>query len=169
MKAEKNKNETNNENRHEEHRLFPMFVDITNKNVIVVGGGLIASRRIKTLLQFGCNIKVISDSLHPDLCAIKASVEWLNRQYEPGDTENTDIVIAATNDRKVNAAVTEECRKNGVTVNVVDCKEDCDFCFPAVVIAGDIVAGLGSSGKNPALTKDAAAKVQDALAQEGSL
>ena len=168
LKAEKN-TESINESRHTEHHLFPMFVDMTNKNVVVIGGGAIATRRIKTLLQFGCKIKVIADSLHPDLYDIEASFQWTNRQYKPGDVEKADIVIAATNDRKVNAAVADECRKYGVAVNVVDCKEECDFYFPAIAINKDVVAGIGSNGKNPALTKEVADVVRKALAQMESL
>ena len=130
---------------------FPMFIDLTDKKVLVAGGGTIALRRVRTLLKFGADIRVIA----PELCGELAQMEEEgkimaeHREYRAGDICGAQIVLAATDDREVNRQIWEECRTAGIIVNVADDKSLCDFYFPAVVMTHEAVIGINSGGADP--------------------
>lgn len=146
-----------------ERAYFPMFVDITGKKVIVVGGGQIALRRVRTLQKFGADIRVIA----PELCegfreledsgALKAEY----RVYRAGDVEGADLVIAATDSTGVNRQVYQECKDRGILVNTADDHRRCDFYFPAVVMTEEVVIGINSGGKNPGKVKEVRREIEE--------
>ena len=138
---------------------FPLFIDLTDKTVVLVGGGTIAARRIATLRLFGCQIKVIS----PTLSCSEEGLTWLQRQYTPGDLDGAFLAVAATNDRAVNRAVGEEARKRGIFVSVADCEAECSFYFPAVCTGENLIAGVVSSGKDHHKTARAAREIRKVL------
>lgn len=138
---------------------FPLFLDLTGKKVVLVGGGTIAARRIGTLRLFGCEIVVIA----PELKAKAEGVTWLQRPYEPGDLEGAVMAIAATDDRQVNHQVGEEARRLGIPVSVADCEAECSFYFPAICTGEDLVAGVVSSGKDHHKTARAAREIRKVL------
>lgn len=143
---------------------FPMFVSLAGKRVQVVGAGVIAARRIATLSRFGCIIEVIAPQLHErcqELYA-KGVFIWHKRPYQKGDC-TADLCLAATNDPAVNAAVTAECRQKGILVNRCDCREDCDFYFPAVVEHDGVIIGLGSDGSDHKKVKTVASQLRKSL------
>ena len=141
---------------------FPMFVDISEKEIVVVGGGNIAARRVKTLLLFSDHITVIAPRLHDSLADLEAEsrITCLHRAYREGDIYNAHIVLAATDDKEVNRSIGEECNILGqkcgrkILFNTADDRTLCDFYFPAVVQTEDIVIGINSGGKNPAKVKE---------------
>ncbi|MEE0252464.1 MAG: precorrin-6A reductase [Acutalibacteraceae bacterium] len=127
---------------------FPFFCNIKNKRILVVGGGIIAQRRIQTLLHFGCQITMITPEC-TDL--LKQHVEQKRitacfRTYQADDCASFDIVLAATNNHTVNEAIVMECKTHQIPVNACHCKELCDFYFPAVVQQDNVVIGVTSSG-----------------------
>ena len=138
-----------------EKAYFPMFVDIKGMKILVVGGGNIALRRVKTLLEFGADVQVIA----PELCAgmkelaAEGKIRSELREYMEGDAESAGIVIAATDSRAVNRAVQEECRHRKIPVNVADDRDSCDFYFPSVVITDEAVIGINSGGEDPGRVK----------------
>ena len=138
---------------------FPLFLDLTGKKVVLVGGGTIAARRIGTLRLFGCKIVVIS----PELKAKADGLTWLQRPYEPGDLEGAFLAIAATDNRQVNHQVGEEARRLGIPVSVADCEAECSFYFPAICTGEDLVAGGVSSGKDHHKTARAAREIRKVL------
>ena len=142
-----------------------MFVDISGKKVLVVGGGAVALRRIRTLLRFGAKISVIAPSLCEELFAFarEGRVEARNREYEGGDVGGMDLVIAATDQKEVNRRVREACREQGIPVNVADDKELCDFYFPSVVMTEDVVVGINSGGTDPGKVKETRGKIEKSL------
>ena len=127
---------------------FPFFCNIKNKQILVVGGGVIAQRRIQTLLRFGCQITMITPECtdvlrqHVEQKRITACF----RTYQAGDCASFDIVLAATSDHTVNEAIVMECKTHHIPVNACHCKELCDFYFPAVVQQDNVVIGVTSSG-----------------------
>ena len=125
---------------------FPMFVDLSGRQVTVVGGGSVALRRSETLLYFGVDIKVIAPEIRSEFYRLdsEGKVVLCNREYQEGDAKGADLVIAASNCREVNRRVYEECQKAHIPVNTADDRELCDFYFPSVVLAEDIVIGLNS-------------------------
>lgn len=138
---------------------FPLFLDLSEKTVVLVGGGTIAARRIGTLRLFGCRIVVIA----PELKANAEGLTWLQRPYRPGDLQGAFLAIAATDDRAVNHQVGEEARQLGIPVSVADCEAECTFYFPAICAGDDLVAGVVSSGKDHHKTARAAKEIRKVL------
>ena len=138
---------------------FPLFVDLTGKHAVVVGGGAIACRRIGVLLDFGAAVTVVSPTLdgHHD------RVRWLIRPYAPGDLDGALLAVAATDHRAVNRVVGEEARRLGIPVSVADRREECTFYFPAVCQGETVLAGLVSRGESHAETARAAKAVRRVL------
>lgn len=145
---------------------FPMFVDLSEKNVVVVGGGNIATRRVKTLLQFTRNVKVIAPKMTEELLDLgrKSYAELLVRPVKRSDFEFAFMVIAATNDRKLNDEIYRVCKEEGIYVNVADDKEKCDFQFPGIFKQEDMVVGIMAS--NPKKARKAFVAIEEAMADE---
>ncbi|NCB63691.1 MAG: NAD(P)-dependent oxidoreductase [Clostridia bacterium] len=138
---------------------FPLFVDLQEKKAVVVGGGVIACRRIGVLLRFGADVTVIA----PELKESFEGITWEKRPYVPGDLTGAFLAVAATDDRLVNRTVGEEAKGLGVPVSVADCRAECTFYFPAVCVGENVVAGLVSEGGDHALAARAAKAVRSAL------
>ena len=151
-----------------EKAYFPMFVDISEKEILVVGGGKIAARRIRTLLDFTVHITVITPALDEKLrqYADLEKFRWVQRKYRESDitgSDKPDIVLAATGDTEVNAEIGRLCRSLGICVNVADKKEMCDFYFPSIVKTEEGVIGINSGGANPGATKRTREKIEEWL------
>jgi glutamyl-tRNA reductase len=138
---------------------FPLFIDLQGKRVVLVGGGTIAARRVNTLRLFGCQMVVIS----PELRFQAEDLEWIPRCYQRGDLEGADLVIAATDQRKVNHQVGEDARKLHIPVSVADREEECTFFFPAICAGDQVVAGVVSHGKDHHATARAAKAIRKVL------
>ncbi len=129
---------------------FPVFADLSGRKIIVIGGGKIALRRVRTLLPFAPVITVIAPRAEEgirELCSAR-KIEWIERAYREGDEDGADIVLAATDCRELNRKIAESCREKRIPVNAADKKELCDFYFPGVIRYGDLVIAVGSGGKN---------------------
>lgn len=125
-----------------------MFVDLSDKNIVVVGGGNIATRRVKTLLQFTRNVTAVAPHLTPDLQELgKAGmVTVVQRSVKRSDLTMAYMVIAATNDHKLNDEIYRVCKEEGIYVNIADDKEKCDFYFPGIFMQDELVVGITASG-----------------------
>ena len=134
---------------------FPLFIDLKEKKVLVVGGGQIALGKIQVLLSFEPDLRVVS----PEACEtlqglmLEQSIPWFQRRYAPSDLVDVAMVIAATSDSEVNRQIYEDCRSLGILINVVDEPELCQFIFPSIVRRGELVIGISTSGHYPALSK----------------
>ena len=141
---------------------FPFFIDIKDKPCLVVGGGMVALRKIEKLLPFGVEITVVS----PAFCAEVEEMEGIQRvqrKFHPTDIVGKLFVIGATDDEAVNQQISELCRKEGTLVNIVDDREKCSFFFPALVKKGGFVAGFSSGGGSPLAAQYIRQKVEDAV------
>jgi len=155
------------------HRFFPLFVDIAGKSVLIVGGGKVALRRVRTLLQFDVHIHIIAENVHDELETLageyrgKVSVE--RRLFRGGDCWGQPsfgrpfFVIAATDRRDLNRAIASECTARNIPVSVADCKEESTFYFPATAATDTIVAGICSGGNDHGAVKAAATKIREAI------
>lgn len=145
---------------------FPIFVDLTDKLVVVIGGGRIATRRIKTLLRFGCSIKVVALQLDDQLRELADSkqIEYVCAAYAEHYLHTAFMVIGATDDRTVNHAVYLAAKSLAIPVNIIDRKEECSFFFPAVFENEHICGGLISKGgQQHGLAKESAARIRELL------
>ena len=144
---------------------FPMFIDLSDKNIVVVGGGNIATRRVKTLLSFTRNIRVIAPKVTMEMMELSKAgyVELLTRPVKRSDFAMAYMVIAATNDRKLNDEIHRICRQEGIYVNVASDREQCDFYFPGIAKDGDTVVGITSGGGDHRLAAKISAVVRQIL------
>jgi len=132
---------------------YPIFLNIGGKKCVVVGGGQVALRKVRTLLKHGASVEVIS----PDPCselsqlAESGEIRVLQRSYRAGDLQDAVIAIAATNDSNTNLEVVKEARRKGVLVNVVDDAECSNFIVPSYVRRGDVTIAISTGGRSPAL------------------
>lgn len=147
---------------------FPVFVDIKGKPCLIVGGGQVAYRKIKTLLQFGASIKVVSPYLCEELIKLKESglINVEQREFINSDIENCFIAVAATSDRHINERVSKYAAERNIPVNVADDFAKCSFLFPSIVKRGEFVIGICSSGSFPAMTAAIREKIDEILPYE---
>lgn len=148
-----------------EKQYFPMFVDISQKDILVVGGGRIAARRVETLLKFAEHITVVSPELNDrfkELVQAK-KVTWIARDFEENDLTGRDMVLAATNQHLVNQQVTKCCREQGILINTADDKTQCDFYFPGMVVDEDVVIGISTGGEHPEKVREIKKRIKTIL------
>ncbi|MEN6372543.1 MAG: bifunctional precorrin-2 dehydrogenase/sirohydrochlorin ferrochelatase [Armatimonadota bacterium] len=147
---------------------YPIAVDLKDKNVLVVGGGTVALRKIETLLDFGAHVTVVSPCVTQDIFELTDSgrVILCERCYESSDVGKCALVIAATNDKEVNLQVSADAQTAGVPVNVVDDPELCSFIVQSVVRRGDLVISIGTGGNSPALAKRVREKIEEVIGPE---
>ena len=146
-------------------RYFPMFIDLSDKKIVVVGGGNIATRRIRTLLQFTRNITAIAPKSTMELQELGKTgyVNLITRPVKRSDFDMAYMVIAATNDRKLNDEIHRICRQEGVYVNVASDREQCDFYFPGIYMEEGLVVGITASGLDHKKARRIRAEIQNAL------
>ena len=135
-----------------EELYFPLFVDLTKKSIIVIGAGKIAARRVKSLLPFVGDMKVIAPEVSSEITEMAASSEGAlvveQRPFESSDLDGADMVLAVTNDKELNTRIGTLCNEKKILVNVSHEKELCDFYFPGVVQKDNVVIGITASGKD---------------------
>ena len=151
-----------------DRKYFPLFLDLSDKDILFVGGGAIASRRIHVLQLFADRITIVAPEADGSILELMESgdVSWIMREFEEEDLEGRDIVFAATNDKELNAAIAEECRRRGITVNVSSDKELCDFYFPGIVMQGETIVGVSASGKDHKIARRVRERIQKVLTEE---
>lgn len=149
---------------------FPIYIELEGKRCIVVGGGNVAAGKVRQLLAFAAKVEVIAPELTPELerLAAEEQITWKQMSFpqdESGEAFLCDcaLVVAATSQREVNVRVSKLCRMHGIPVNVVDVKELCTFYFPAIVKRGDVVVGISTGGKSPALAARIRRELEAAL------
>lgn len=141
---------------------FPLFVSLAAKPVLIVGGGAIASRRARVLLEFGAAVTVVSPDISPEIQEMLDRVRW-RREHYTGLDQAYFLVIAATNQRAVNRRIAEDANQVGIPVSVADCKEESTFWFPAVMRGGGLVAGMVSENGDHGAVKQAAQQIRKCL------
>src|SRR5260370_19363811 len=135
--------------------LFPIFVKLQGRLVIVIGGGTIAEGKIAGLLAAGARVRVISPAISPALAerVRDRKIEWLAKVFEPGCLSGAHLVIAATSALGVNEAAFREAEARGIFCNAVDDIEHCHFYYGSVVQRGDLQIVISTNGKSPALAQ----------------
>ena len=116
---------------------------------MVVGGGAVAGRKARKLLQARASVVVIAPEVAPDIGSV--AVEVREREYREGDLEGAFLAFAATDRREVNAAVAREARELGVPVNVADRPEEGDFSLPSTLRRGRLQVAVSTGGASPTL------------------
>lgn len=141
---------------------FPFFIEIGQESCLVVGGGVVALRKIEKLLPFGVKITVVSPAFCPEVAEM-AGIRRIQRCFQPQDIDGMRFVIGATDDEAVNGQISALCREKNIPVNIVDDREKCTFFFPALVKQGEFVAGFSSGGGSPLAAQFIRKKVEEAV------
>ena len=143
---------------------YPVSLNIGRRKCVVVGGGEVALRKVKALLEHGANVEVISPDLCPELAQLAKSQEisMCHHAYETGDLAGAFLAIVATDDAKINRRVAAEARSMAILVNVVDDAENSDFIVPSYLRRDGLTIAVSTSGQSPALAR----KIRTRLEQE---
>ena len=128
---------------------YPIFLALSGRKVLVVGGGPVAERKVDALLAAGASVTLVSPDATPRLR--ENSTEWRRRLFQESDLDGMTLVISATDNPDTQRHVAIAARARNILVNTADVQGLCDFILPAVVKRGDVIAAISTSGKSPAL------------------
>ena len=136
-------------------KYYPVHLDINNRNCLVVGGGGVGTRKVKTLLDCGARVTLVSPKVSPQLRDLAASGDIIlkERSYQSDDLSNMFLVIGATDDEKLNKQISSDADRLNTLCNIADRPEVCNFILPSIVHRDDLVITISTSGKSPALAK----------------
>ncbi len=135
--------------------LYPINLDLSGKTCVVIGGGKVALRKVKTLLQAQAKVTVIAPSLTASLAKLAQAevIFYKQKEYMSGDMTGFFLAVCATDSSFINAAAAKEAKAKHILVNVVDHSFPSDFTVPAQVSRGDLLLTVSTGGKSPALAR----------------
>ena len=136
-------------------KYYPVNLAIKNRACLVVGGGGVGTRKVRTLIECGAKVTVISPQVSAELdrLASEGVVELKKRIYQASDLEDQFLVIGATDDEALNRRIHADAERLNTLCNIADRPEICNFILPAIVNRGDLVIAVSTSGKSPAYAK----------------
>jgi len=134
---------------------YPIFLDMSDRPCLIIGGGPVADRKVEALLAVGARLTVISPVVTERLesWSREGRIRLVVRMYRPGDLDGYALAFAATDEGEINAAVARDGRARGVWVNAADDAGHCDFILPSVLRRGDLVVAVATGGASPALSR----------------
>ena len=144
---------------------FPMFVELQDKNILIVGGGKVALRKLEKLLPYGARISVAAPEIDEALLQLNAA-EYIFSPFEGSLLSGQDMVIAATNNKAVNGQIAALCRELHIPVNVVDDRDECSFIFPSLVKRGQLSIGISTGGASPSAAIWCRERIEDMIPEE---
>ena len=134
---------------------YPIVIDLAGRPCVVVGGGAVAERKVRGLLEAGAVVTVVSPRLSVGLATLASAgeINHLCRRYQRGDLAGATLAFVATGDRRLTAAVAREGGRRRVWVNAADDPEHCDFFLPSVLRRGPLLVAVATGGASPALAR----------------
>ena len=134
---------------------LPIFCRLDNKPVLLVGGGEVAERKARLLLDVGAQLTVVAPELDPELAELAAngSIEWLAGEFAPQQLTGKWLVVAATDRREVNALVYQSANLARIFANVVDDPKRSSFIMPSIIDRSPLMVAISSGGKAPVLAR----------------
>ena len=147
---------------------YPIFIDVEDREVVIVGGGAVCARKAETMMRYGANVTVVSPEFTAEIVAWakEGRIRIKRKEYEDTDLDGASIVIASTDDQCVNGRVARDSRRRRIPVNVVDVTHLCEFIVPAIVERGSIQLAVSTGGKSPALARTLKEELQKFLGPE---
>jgi siroheme synthase-like protein len=127
--------------------LYPIFLDLAGKPVLVAGAGKVALRKTRGLLEAGARVTVVAPRWEPEFEQLPVCLR--KRAVRVSDLRGARLVFTATSDRAANHAVAREARRRRIPVNVADAAGECDFLVPARVRRGPLQIAISTSGESP--------------------
>lgn len=152
-------------------KYYPVCLQVEGRSCLVVGGGKVAERKAKGLIDSGARVTVISPDLTPVLSQLaeEGHFTWRAQGYQAGDAEGFFLVMAATDDSLVQDQIRDDGIRFNLLINVADVPEKCNFILPAVVRRGAISVAISTGGKSPALAKKLRKELEAILGPEYEL
>jgi precorrin-2 dehydrogenase / sirohydrochlorin ferrochelatase len=137
---------------------YPVMMNLEGKKVLVIGGGRVALRKIKSLLESGASVAVISPKLETELqdLAKQARIEWISERFDESLVDgypDAALVFGTTDNREVNVRVHRICINRKIPCNIADVPDLCTFIVPAVITQGDLMIAVSTGGSSPALAR----------------
>jgi siroheme synthase-like protein len=134
---------------------YPIYLDIEDRDVMIIGGGNVCARKAETMMKYGARVTVVSPKFTDEIeqWARDGKLSIRRKAYEESDVDGANIVIASTDDQRVNEQIAADCRKRRIPVNVVDVTPLCEFIVPAIIESGSIQIAVSTGGKSPALAR----------------
>lgn len=147
---------------------YPIYLDIEERNVVIIGGGNVCARKAETMMKYGARVTVVSPELTDEIeqWAREGCLAIQRKPYESSDLDGAHIVIASTDDQSVNEQIAADCRARRIPVNVVDVTPLCEFIVPAIIEKGSIQIAVSTGGKSPALARTLKEDLQRAIGPE---
>ena len=148
---------------------FPLFVNVENKEVLIVGGGKIGGRKAQTLREYGGNVTVYSEKVTEETILADENIKVVNRNVSHDEGEIKELVkkyflvVAATDDKELNDRISHVCMCENILVNNVSSKTEMNAMFTAVVKNDEFQIGIGSYGKSCRRSKALKGKVQELI------
>jgi siroheme synthase-like protein len=140
---------------------YPVFLDLKDRPVLVVGAGRIALRKAKGLVEAGARVTVVAPEHEPEFEELP--VRLVSRRFRATDLAGALLVFAATNDRLTNHRIGIAAKGRGIFANIADSAEECGFVVPARVARGSVHVAISTGGDNPRLSADLRKKLEDIL------
>ncbi|MCY3921933.1 MAG: bifunctional precorrin-2 dehydrogenase/sirohydrochlorin ferrochelatase [Chloroflexi bacterium] len=149
---------------------YPVFFDLKDRSVLVIGGGRLALEKVEGLLAAGARVSVVAHGLTEELAALRDAgrIEHLARDYQSGDMHGRALVMAAGGDTSANASLHADARAVGVPLNAADDPANCDFILPAVVRRAPLTVAISTGGGSPAMARRVREELSDYLDAETS-
>lgn len=143
-------------------KYFPIFIDLDDQPVLVVGGGEAATQKIRLLLKTNAKVTVVAEDINDELACLETEgrIAVSHRAYQKSDLEGRRLVYAATNDTDLNHLVSIDARAENININVVDETELCSFITPAIVDRDPVTIAIGTDGSAPILAREIKAKLE---------
>ena len=134
---------------------YPLFLDLAGQPVIVIGAGNVATRKTRTLLAAGAIVTVISPAASAMICRLARTkrIRWVRKRYRQGDLRSARLVVAATDDLRVNTLVCAEAKRRKLLVNCIAPPSAGTFIVPSQVRRGGITLAISTGGTSPAFAK----------------
>ncbi|BAP58541.1 siroheme synthase family protein [Candidatus Tachikawaea gelatinosa] len=146
-------------------KYFPLFIALKKCPILVVGGGKIATRKIKLLLDFGAQIQVVSNTLCQELKELneQKKIFWISKNFHKSQLKKVFLVIAATNNNILNETVFKNANESYRLVNVVDDKKKCSIIFSSIIDRYPLIIAISSNGIVPILTRLLREKIESLI------
>lgn len=141
--------------------LYPIFLNLKDREVLVVGAGTVGLRKVRGLLEAGARVTVVAPMSAPEFD--KMPVRLVRRRFRDSDLAAVSLVFAATNNRAVNRRIGSLARQKGIFANVADSATECDFLVPARISKGKIQIAISTGGTSPRLAAELRKKLEQIL------
>ena len=141
---------------------FPLFVNLKDKDVLVVGAGIVAFRKIEKLIEFKPNITVVAPEAIPEILTLhkEGIIDFRKRKFKKSDLRGKFMVIVAADDIFLQKRIYSYCVKYNIHCNSVDEKNFCTFLFPSIIKRGHLVIAINTSGEAPSISKYMRTKIE---------